>query len=227
MWSSIINLFYPRLCCGCSHPLQSSETAFCASCRLELPRTGYFSYPANPVMAMFRGRFNFEHAGAQYIFEKGNIIQHALHQLKYNGNTEAGEFMGNDMAVSLAQSGWLHTITHLVPVPLHARKKAVRGYNQSAVLAHALARAAKLPVFEQCIVRPVFSQTQTQRKKYARWTSVQDIFKAGNETLPSHAHVLLIDDVVTTGSTAEACARVLEKAYGARVSLAVAAYAST
>lgn len=226
MWNHLVNLFYPCLCCGCSLPLQKAEPAFCAACRLELPRTGYFLHAQNPVSRMFTGRFSFTRCGALYIFEKGNIVQHALHQLKYKGHREAGEFMGNDLAIAMAGAGWLHDITHLVPVPLHPRKKSIRGYNQSEVIAQALGKTSGLPVNENFIERAVFSETQTRQKKYSRWTSVQDIFKAGREEVPPGSHVLLIDDVVTTGSTVEACARILNRNENIKVSLAIVAYAA-
>jgi ComF family protein len=226
MFNHLVNLFYPRLCCGCSLPLQRGETAFCITCRLDLPRTGFFTWPQNPVHRMFTGRFSFHRAGALYLFEKGNIVQHALHQLKYKGHREAGEMMGMELGIALTEAGWMGEITHLVPVPLHPRKQAIRGYNQTEVIATAVSQCTHIPVNQRCIERAVFSETQTRQKKYSRWNSVQDIFKSGKEKIPPNSHVLLIDDVVTTGSTVEACARVLNENENIKISLAVLAYAA-
>jgi ComF family protein len=134
--------------------------------------------------------------------------------------------MGNQMALGIAEAGWLSEITHLVPVPLHPRKKSIRGYNQSEIIARAMSEISRIPVEENFIERAVFSETQTRQKKYSRWTSVQDIFAAGKKAVAPGAHVLLVDDVVTTGSTVEACAHILNKNENIRVSLAVLAYAA-
>lgn len=174
---------------------------------------------------MFRGRFPFEHVAAQYFFETGNQVQSALHRFKYDGMTEVGDFMGNEMGMSLAESGWMNEIHLLVPVPLHPRKEAVRGYNQSEVLARSMSLTCNISVEIGLLERAQFNETQTRKKKMDRWSDVQNIFIPGKSVMPAGAHVLLIDDVTTTGSTMEACAHVLREMGAERISLAVAAFA--
>ncbi len=219
----LLALLYPELCPACGQLLTSDEQTICLSCRFLLPRTGYEKVHDNPIARMFWGRTHLHAATACFFFAKQGRVQHLIHELKYRSNKEAGLFLGEEMAKEMAASEIFSGIDYLVPVPLHPKKLRTRGYNQSEVLAMGMLKNIHAQLSTDNLVRAVATDTQTKKSREARWKNVKDIFVLKNPAMFEGKHILLIDDVVTTGSTIEACANVLADVSAIKISVAAAA----
>lgn len=189
-----------------------------------MPETGFFPIPANPVEKLFYGRLPLKYAGAAFYFTKYSLLQHLLVQLKYKGNKEAGYFLGRMMGQALAATEKFSVIDALVPLPLNAKKEFVRGYNQAAVICEGIAQVWKKPVWKETVIRTRFTETQTRQNRISRWQNMENAFAVTNPEKLYSKHILLVDDVITTGATLEACGRVLLAAGTGTLSLAAAAY---
>lgn len=223
--TDLVDVIYPSACTGCHTPLVKNENLICTSCLANLPRTGFELLPENPLTQFFIGRCRFEKAASFLFFEKGGSIQNILHALKYQGRQEAGSRLGEIAATALNNSPFLTDIDVIVPVPLHPKKLAKRGYNQSFVLAEPISNICEIELSTDNLVRSSFSETQTRKSRFARWLNVKDIFEIKDPGFFENKHLLLVDDVVTTGSTVEACATKFAAIEGCKVSLFTAAIA--
>jgi ComF family protein len=226
VFQNLTNLFYPHLCTGCNQPLKRAENAVCTACLFNLPYTGFFMHDDNPVAKMLWGRIQVKHASALLNFEKGNIVQNLLHQLKYNGRDDTGEQLGVEMAKAIARCEALNDVSALVPVPLHPKKLKQRGYNQSEIIAKGINQSLNIPLYAHTLTRRAFTQTQTQKKKFSRWENMQNVFELNEPHKLENQHILIIDDVITTGATIEACVQQLQQINGVTVSVAALAWAS-
>jgi ComF family protein len=220
-----LSLFYPRLCKGCQTSLVRGESVICLGCQADLPKTGFEKLPDNPVAQLFWGRTEIHLATAYCSFDKGGIMQHFLHQLKYKGSKEVGEKLGLLFGLDLIQTLTYQEIELLIPVPLHPKREHKRGYNQSAEIVKGMSDAMGKPFSTVNLVRNHYSDTQTSKSRFERWENVKELFSVKKPEQLEGKHLLLIDDVVTTGSTLEACANVLLKIPGTKVSIATLAYA--
>lgn len=220
-----ISLIYPQLCPACDGPLYAHEKSLCTSCIHELPRTGYHLRPDNPVSRLFYGRVNLHAAAAFLVFEKDGHVQQLIHHLKYKGNkevgVEAGMLYGND----LKKSPLFADISVVIPVPLHRDKLRRRGYNQAACFAEGIAAATGASLDTTSLFRRTATESQTRKSRFARWQNVEEVFALTDPVPLQDRHILLVDDVVTTGATLEACAAPLADIPGARVSIAALAAA--
>ena len=225
LFDDLISLFYPRLCAGCNTPLVIGEDILCLNCQADLPRTNYHFYPENPVFQLFIGRANITLASSFCQFDKGGRLQYLLHQLKYKGNYEIGFKMGILFGYDLIQNSLYQDIDAIIPVPLHPRKEKKRGYNQSAEIGKGLAQSMNRPVITGNLVREIHTTSQTRKGRFERWENVSGIFNVKNDASLSGKHLLLVDDVVTTGATLEACCEPLLKIPGVKVSIATLACA--
>lgn len=223
--TDLLDLCYPSACTACQTPLVQNEDVICTYCLHNLPLTGFELLNENPLLSSFTGRCRLEKAASYMFFEKGGRVQNLLHALKYLGRKEVGQRLGELMGRSLQKSGFLNTIDLIIPIPLHPRKFKKRGYNQSSLLAQPIARINDIPFLEDALIRGSFSETQTRKSRFARWLNVRDIFQVADREVFKDRHVLIIDDVVTTGSTVEACADKLAAIPGCRQSLFTAAIA--
>lgn len=223
--SLLTGLFYPQVCMACGGRTYHEGEMLCSKCLYELPRTFYHLDPENEVFRSFWGRLPVEKASAYYFFNKGSKFQKLLHALKYQGKSEIGEFMGRIMAQDLAADGFLEDIDGLVPVPLHPKKQRIRGYNQSAIIARGITEESEIPLYTDLLYRKVHTSTQTKKSRYHRWENVSSIFGARMDAKVKGAHLLVIDDVITTGATLEASAAPLIKQMDARVSILAMAHA--
>jgi ComF family protein len=220
-----LSLIYPSVCYACGTGLVHSEDILCTSCLYHLPRTHFHRDGDNPVSQTFWGRVPVFSATAYYYFSKGGSVQHLLHQLKYKGRKEIGVFIGRQMGHELKQSELFNTSGLIVPVPLHPDKLKKRGYNQSEQFALGLASAMDIETDFSSLIRQKPSETQTRKSRFKRWENVKDIFCLTATDRMTDKHVLLVDDVITTGATLEACASVLLSVPGLKLSIATIAFA--
>ena len=222
----LINLFYPRVCAACGNLLMSNEETVCLTCRYLLPKTLYEKNADNPLAQMFYGQINFHAVTAEFFFSKTGKVQHLLHQLKYEGNKDAGFFLGQQLGESIKETELFQRIDYIIPIPLHPKKEHIRGYNQSHVIAQGVEDVTEIPIMKDCLYRKVFTSTQTKKSREERWNNVKDIFDVKNRERLEGKHILLIDDVLTTGATLLAAGKTLSQIPDITVSVATAACAS-
>lgn len=226
MLKDFFRLFYPNLCIICNDVLLKSENPVCLRCSLALPYTNYhFTPDNNPVAKVFWGRIPILQAMAFLHFRKGNMVQELVHRLKYKNEPYIGDFLGRIYGKSLLDSQTFSKPDYIIPVPLHPAKEKIRGYNQSFHYAAGLADALKSKASDSILARNKSTSTQTNKSRFDRWTNVNSIFIPGKDFYKiENSHVLLVDDIVTTGATLEACADVLIQYGKARVSVASIAF---
>jgi ComF family protein len=224
-FDDFISLLFPRLCYACGNHLLRNENLICTECYVVIPRTKYHLESGNPVAQLFWGRCVIEKAAAFSYYNKGSRIRNLIHNLKYKGIKEIGYELGRIYGLSLKSSGFTADIDLIIPVPLHPSKKRIRGFNQSDLISQGLAGVTGLSVDTNTLVRTLVSVTQTKRSRYERWTNVEGIFHVTNPEIIKDMHILLVDDVITTGSTIESCANELLKVEGVKVSVIALAYA--
>ena len=180
----------------------------------------------NPIAKIFWGRVNIHSAGAFYGFNKGGKVQHLIHQLKYKGKKDIGVTVGKWYGYDLRRHPSFNTVNMIIPVPLHSKKEKKRGYNQSRFFAEGLAQSMNVEANFTTLIRALESETQTKKSRLNRWKNVETVFQLLNTTKIEGKHILLVDDVVTTGATLEACAQTLLQVPGVKVSVATIAYAN-
>ncbi|MCU7551630.1 ComF family protein [Chitinophagaceae bacterium LB-8] len=217
---ALLHLIFPHLCAGCRSDLLNRDHQLCLECISSLPETSFHLHADNPVERIFWGRIPVTVATAQYYFTKESMMQHLVHQLKYKGNKELGFYLGTLMAQCLAETNRFAGIDALVPMPLHPSRERKRGYNQATVLCEGIASILQVPVLQQIIIRNHHTETQTHKSRIERWQNMEGSFTLTNEASIEGKHILLVDDVITTGATVEACAAELLKAKNLRLSIA-------
>ncbi len=224
LWDDFISLLFPRLCYGCGNHLMRNEKLICTECYILIPRTNYHLKPDNPVSQLFWGRCMIEQAAAFSFYTRDSRIRNLIHQLKYKGIREVGSELGRIYARTLKSSGFLNDIDLIIPVPLHPSKIRQRGFNQSDLISLGISEITGIPMESELLVRKTVTKTQTRKTRYDRWTNVEDIFRVTDQDRIMNMHILLVDDVITTGSTLEACASELLKVENVKVSVAALAY---
>jgi ComF family protein len=215
-----VSLFYPQVCYACGNSMYRNEEVICSFCRYHLPKTDFHKQKENPLSKTFWGRVNLENVSAYFYFSKGSKVQHLMHQFKYRGRFEIGVYMGRLYGSDLKQEEAFNDITMVIPVPLHPKKMGKRGYNQSEKFAEGLAKSMDIILDTKTLVRTYASETQTRKTRFSRWENVKEIFKVNDPDKIAGKHILLVDDVITTGATIEACATHLLEVEGTRVSVA-------
>jgi len=190
---------------------------------VQLPVTGYFGYEDNPVQQRFAGRLSVQHTGSTFHFTTKSVIQNIVFALKYRGNKEAGIFLGKQTGTALLQTAWYKEIDVIVPLPLNKRRLQQRGYNQAALIANGIADVIRKPVMDNVAMRKVYTETQTHKDRISRWQSMQYVFTIHNAEALHNKHVLLVDDIITTGATLEACGQHITALPGTKLSIATAA----
>ncbi len=217
-------LFYPKLCMACNGNMRRGKDVICLFCKRKLPKTDYHLVAENPMAEHFWGRVPIHHAAAYYYFSKGTKVQNLVHQLKYGNRPWVGECLGKWYGTDLMESEYLCDVEVIVPVPLHKKRRRLRGYNQSEVFAKGLAYSMKKPLVN-ALKRNMHTTTQTKKSRLERFANVETAFEIVDLEAVHGKHVLLVDDVVTTGATLEACAAKLLECEGTSVSLATIAIA--
>lgn len=216
---SVLHLFFPHICTGCGSDILNVESALCMRCVDAMPETNFELHPGNPVEKSFWGRLPLSGATAQFYFTKESLMQHLMHQFKYKGNRELGIQLGRMMGEQIMNSGRFDADA-LVPLPLFPAKEKRRGYNQATVLCQGMAERMKIPILDKAITRPQHTETQTKKGRIERWKNMEGKFILSDPAAIKNKHLLLVDDVVTTGATLEACGNELLKAENVRLSLA-------
>lgn len=225
--NELADMVYPRLCTACAEPLLAHEHIICLRCRIELPRTDHGLYPDNPVAKKFWGKVPIEQAAAMLHFHKGSRVQSLMHALKYSNRTDVGITLGNMLGYYCRQHHLFEHIDAITAVPLHEEKLLLRGYNQSAVIGEGLSEVLHVPFNGGLLQRHTYTDTQTKKSRLARWENVKDVFVVTAPDEIINKHILIIDDVITTGSTLEACALKLIQSIGVKVSIAAVAFADS
>lgn len=204
IFDNLLSLFYPRLCVACGDALQQNEQHLCLHCMMHLPETNFHKNHDNPLMNIFAGRVKVEEVASLLYYKKGNNVQHILHALKYKGQKEIGSFLGEYYGKILALEPRFQSVDCIVPIPLHPKKQQKRGYNQSEWFAKGLSAGTGKPYRTDILTRAQFTETQTRKSRFNRWENVKEVFVATEDNAVHGLHLLVCDDVLTTGATMEA-----------------------
>ena len=221
----VLHLFFPHLCVGCGTDGLEKDHLICYECLSSLPKTRFENIPNNPVEKLFFGRLKIEAAYSEFYFSKGQILQKLIHDLKYKGNKEMGFFLGELMGYSLLDNSRFKNIDLIVPLPMFKDKELKRGYNQATIIANGISNVLNISVNENLISKRKLTATQTRKDRSERWLNVEESFTIENSELLKGKNILLVDDVITTGATIEACGQILLEI--SQVKLSVASLALT
>ncbi len=224
--SDFISLLYPEICVGCGHVLLAQEKIFCLRCEINLPYTHYENVNDNPIERLFWGKTKIENATSCFFFSKKSTIQNIIHAFKYRGNENAAIFLGEKLGEALIKSTRFKSIDVIIPVPLHPSKLKKRGFNQAEKIAQGISHIMQIPVDSTSLERSHNTETQTKKGLFSRWENVNSIFNVSNPEKIAGKHVLLVDDVITSGSTIEACANQILHVQDTKVSLTSLAVAN-
>lgn len=223
---SLWHLFFPHTCAGCGNDAITDKQLLCLACINELPLTNFHLYAENPVQHIFRGRLPVSYATSYTYFSKGSLVQHLLHEFKYKNRKDIGTWLGHRLGEALTASPHFIRPDALVPVPLYRSRQRKRGYNQAQVLCTAMANYLGAPVLENVVVRNSPTETQTRKTRIERWQNMEGKFEARNLETLEGKHLLLVDDVITTGATLESCGRALLAAGTVTLSVATIGFAT-
>jgi len=220
--NDFFNLIYPNICVICDEKLVTGEQMFCTNCLSDIPKTNFDDIRNNPVAELFWGRAKLEGAISLFYFNSGSKYRKLLHKLKYSGQKDIGIKLGRMLGDCISKTP-LSLVDVILPVPLHPKRLRTRGYNQSEYIADGIAQVIDKPVLNEIMERKIFNVSQTGKGRLDRWTNVEGIFNVKNPYVLIKKHVLLVDDIVTTGSTLEACAISLLNAADCTVSVSTLA----
>lgn len=223
---NFIDLFYPNLCAVCNNSLLIGEEFICTNCYIDIPKTDFHKDIENPIAQLFWGRANIETATAYYYFKKGSKYQKVIHKLKYKGKTEIGTELGKLFGAELNNSEHYKSIDVIIPVPLHISRQKERGYNQSEHIANGMSESMNKPVDVKSLKRTVATSTQTKKNRLERADNVASIFEVSFPSNIYGKHILLVDDVITTGATLESCANELLKFKDVKITIAAIGFSS-
>ncbi len=225
MFNDFISLCYPHTCLVCNKNLFRNEYHICTPCLYKIPKTTCFKEKDNKVSSLFLGRVVLQNAAALYEFNKTGSLQKIISHLKYKGNTDVGVLLGKQVGLALKESNYFTNIDLIIPIPLHPLKEKKRGYNQSYFIAKGIEKVLHIPINTKSLIRVENTDSQTRKKRYNRWENMRNSFAVLNNKVLRNKHLLLIDDVLTTGATLEACTIKLLEIEGVKVSIATIAVA--
>jgi len=225
MFKAIIDLFFPKVCYACHKVLNDYEEDLCTNCRNELPVTNFHFHKDNNVSKVFYARVKVEYGTALFRFEKKGLVQQLIHNLKYKGQESIGVFLGDWLGGELKTLKEYSEIDMVIPVPLHKNKLKKRGYNQVAKFAQHIATALNAQYVDNVLLKVTNTQSQVLKNRFARWTNNEELFTLQNTSAIANKHILLVDDLITTGATMEACINVLNQAENVKISVASMAIA--
>lgn len=223
MLKNIINLFFPQICEACKTPLRDNEKVVCITCRHELPVTNFHFENNDAVKKLLYGRVELENATALFHFSKQGLVQELLHNLKYRGHEQIGKCLGDWLGGELKTLEAYQTIDVVVPVPIHKKSKRERGYNQVTKFGEQIAKALNTVYFENALIKTSYTKRQVFKDRVTRFEDVNKRFEIGDISNLSKKHILLVDDVITTSATIEACVLLLQTIPGVNISVATMA----
>lgn len=218
--TNLLGLFYPQKCPTCAKIINNYEEILCLSCRMELPETNFTENEGNMIEKSFYGRIPIEEATSLLFFSKRGIVQKLIHRLKYSKQEQIGSFLGKWLGTKMLLSNRFNCLDCIIPVPLHPKKLKKRGYNQVISFGESLSNKLNIPMIENKLLRVSRSNTQTFKNRFERWKNVEEIFELSDIDFFKNQHILLIDDVVTTGATLESCCVQLMKTKNIKISIA-------
>ena len=225
IFEDLIALFYPNTCIICGENLLKEEECACTLCLYRIPKTDCLKHKENLVSKLFWGRVQLQNAVALYQFHKEGSVQKLIHELKYEGGKRTGVFLGRQLGYALKESNYFCNVDYIIPIPLHPKKEKLRGYNQSKYIAKGIHEVLGGKINTRSLIRTENTDSQTRKKRFSRWENMINSFALKKSKKLRHTHILLIDDVVTTGATLEACAHKLLEIEGVKVSIATIAVA--
>ncbi len=223
MLRDIIYLFYPKYCAACDTPIYKNERVICTTCRHVLPLGNFHNVNAKKIEKVFYGCAKIENATSLLVFQKDNLVQKLIHNLKYRGREEIGEELGKWLGQELSQINEYKVIDIVVPVPLHKKRLRERGYNQVETFGIEIAKKLEAVYIDSVLKKKSYNKKQSKRDRSNRWINTVETFEVQNESLLCNKHILLVDDIVTTGATIESCADVLKSIPGIKISVATMA----
>lgn len=208
------------MCTHCRERLSTGEKHLCINCIDSIPRTGYYKEKENKLEIFFSGRFPFVRIASLAYFVNDGIIQSVIHELKYNNNPSIGIFIGELSGYEIKDSSLIHSVDYLLPIPLHPDREKERGYNQSQKIAEGISSITQIPVSTGNLIRIKNNVSQTKKSRFERWENTKDIFSVSDSDQFAGKHIMLIDDIITTGSTLESCAKtILQNCPDSRISI--------
>jgi ComF family protein len=220
----IFNVFYPDICLCCKNHLTTNEAFICLFCRNDLPLTNFSFETPNQIEKTFYGRIPIEKGTALFYFLKKGKTQQLIHELKYNGQQQVGAFIGSWLGEEMLKSNRFKNIDCIIPVPLHSKKQKKRGYNQVSTFGNSLSKTLNIPFYENVLKKKTAINSQTKLLRLDRWKNVQELFYVEEKLSLANKHILLIDDIITTGATLEACYLALNNFSNIKISIASMAY---
>ncbi|MFY7670706.1 ComF family protein [Tenacibaculum sp. MEBiC06402] len=219
IFKDFLRVFFPNLCVGCSNELLYSETILCNFCSNDLPILKIDDYTDNIVTSSFYGRIPIEKSVSFLLFHKKNLVQKLIHELKYKNREDIGEYLGNSFVNSIQEGQFMRDIDYIIPVPIHSKKLKKRGYNQVMSFCESLSSEFNIPIQNEILVRLTNTKSQTSKTRLARAETIGGDFYLQNKSLLENKHILLVDDVITTGATIEACCKELLKTEKLKISV--------
>lgn len=218
--AELIRLIYPSTCCACGTALVGEEQNLCSHCLLHLPLAHLTPHADNFVERHYIGRVPIKNATTLLVFRKDNITQHIVHEIKYYGNRKLAVQMGRMLGAEINDCQRFASVDYLVPVPLHRRRKWQRGYNQSEKICEGIAEVFQRPIITKNLVRDKYTDSQTRRDRISRMDNMSEVFAVRNPEELENKHILIVDDVITSGATIESCWIALSSIPGITVSVA-------
>lgn len=226
MINDLVSLLFPKVCATCGTSLLKDEEVICTHCCVDLPFTKFTGQEDNPVAKLLWGRVEVASATSGFLYKNNSPLQELIHQLKYKGNVDSGMVLGRMLGLELITSDIFSSVDCLIPVPLHKSKKRKRGYNQSEIIASGMSEVMGVPVRTDVLQRKKFTETQTKRSRISRWQNVDGIFELKSNSLIGGEEILLVDDVITTGATIEACVKQLQQVSNVTIHIATVAFSN-
>lgn len=225
MFKALVNIFFPKVCLTCQFQLIDNEKYLCTSCRHKLPLTNYHLNNDDFISKLFYGRAKIESGTALLRFEKKGITQQLIHQLKYREQQQVGTFLGLWLGTELSNCEAYSKVDIVIPVPLHKKKLRSRGFNQVTKFGQEIATALQANYVDDVLIKVTNTSSQVTKNRFSRWTGKNDTFALSNKQKIAGKHILLVDDIITTGATLEACMIELNKAENIKISIATMAIA--